>query len=63
MAFERARYQVDVIAGDGDKACYLATPKTGGSHVRMQLIAVLAQQDDGCCNTSKTQTLWRGSTC
>ena len=30
MAFERARYQADVIAGDGNKACYLATPKAGG---------------------------------
>ena len=30
MAFECARYQVDAIAGDGNKACYLATPKSGG---------------------------------
>ena len=29
-AFECARYQVDVIAGDGNKAYYVATPKTGG---------------------------------
>ena len=29
MAFECARNQVDVIAGDGNKSCYLATPKTG----------------------------------
>ena len=28
MAFERARYQVDVIAGDGNKACYCSTPKS-----------------------------------
>ena len=30
MAFERPRYQVDAIAGDRNKACYLATPKAGG---------------------------------
>ena len=30
MAFERARYQVDVIAGDGNKACYCSTPKSPG---------------------------------
>ena len=30
MAFECARYQVDMIAGDWNKACYLATPKAGG---------------------------------
>ena len=30
MAFECARYQVDVIAGDGNEACYLATLKAGG---------------------------------
>ena len=30
MAFECARYQVDVIAGDGNKACYLHTPKSPG---------------------------------
>jgi len=30
MAFECARYQVDVIAGDGNKACYFTTPKTPG---------------------------------
>ena len=30
MAFECARYQVDAIAGDGNKACCLATPKSGG---------------------------------
>ena len=30
MAFECARYQVDVIAGDGNKACYLSTPKRPG---------------------------------
>ena len=28
MAFECARYQVDVIAGDGNKACYYTTPKS-----------------------------------
>jgi len=31
MAFECARYQVDVIAGDGNKACYFTTPKTPGA--------------------------------
>ena len=30
MEFERARYQVDVIAGDGNKACYCSTPKSPG---------------------------------
>ena len=30
MSFECIRFQVDVIAGDGNKACYLATPKAGG---------------------------------
>ena len=30
MAFECIRFQVDVIAGDGNKACYLTTPKAGG---------------------------------
>ena len=30
MSWERIRFQVDVIAGDGNKACYLATPKAGG---------------------------------
>ena len=30
MAFECARYQVDVIAGDGNKACYYTTPKSPG---------------------------------
>ena len=30
MAFECARYQVDVIAGDGNKACYCSTPKSPG---------------------------------
>ena len=30
MAFECARYQVDVIAGDGNKACYFTTPKSPG---------------------------------
>ena len=30
MALECARYQVDVVAGDGNKACYLASPKSGG---------------------------------
>ena len=30
MAFERACYQVDVIAGDGNKACYCSTPKSPG---------------------------------
>ena len=28
MAFECAKYQVDVIAGDGNKACYYTTPKS-----------------------------------
>ena len=30
MAFECAKYQVDVIAGDGNKACYYTTPKSPG---------------------------------
>ena len=30
MAFECARYQVDFIAGDGNKACYYTTPKLPG---------------------------------
>ena len=30
MAFECARYQVDVIAGDGNKACHFTTPKSPG---------------------------------
>ena len=30
MSWECIRFQVDVIAGDGNKACYLATPKAGG---------------------------------
>ena len=30
MAFECARYQVDAIAGDRNRAYYLATPKAGG---------------------------------
>ena len=30
MAFECARYQVDVIAGDRNKACYCSTPKSPG---------------------------------
>ena len=30
MAFECARYQVDIIAGDGNKACYYTTPKSPG---------------------------------
>ena len=30
MAFECARYQVDYIAGDGNKACYYTTPKSPG---------------------------------
>lgn len=30
MFFECFRFQVDVIAGSGNKACYLATPKAGG---------------------------------
>ena len=30
MSWECIRFQVDVIAGDGNKACYLATPKVGG---------------------------------
>ena len=30
MAFDCARYQVDAIAGDGNRAYYLATPKAGG---------------------------------
>ena len=30
MAFECARYQVDFIAGDGNKACYYTTPKSPG---------------------------------
>ena len=30
MAFECARYQVDVIVGDGNKACYYTTPKSPG---------------------------------
>ena len=30
MAFECARYQVDFIAGDGNKACYYSTPKSPG---------------------------------
>ena len=30
MAWECARYQVDVIAGDGNKACYYTTPKSPG---------------------------------
>ena len=29
-SFECIRFLVDVIAGDGNKACYLATPKAGG---------------------------------
>ena len=31
MAFECARYQVDYIAGDGNKACYYTTPKSPGA--------------------------------
>ena len=31
MAFECARYQVDVIAGDGNKACHFTTPKSPGA--------------------------------
>ena len=30
MAFECAQYQVDVIAGDGNKACFFTTPKSPG---------------------------------
>ena len=30
MAFECARYQVDIIAGDGNKACYYTTRKPSG---------------------------------
>ena len=30
MSWECIRFQVDVIAGVGNKACYLATPKVGG---------------------------------
>ena len=30
MSWECIRFQVDVIAGDGNKVCYLATPKVGG---------------------------------
>ena len=30
MAFECARYQVDIIGGDGNKACYYTTPKSPG---------------------------------
>ena len=30
MAFECARYQVDVIAGDGNKAAYFTMPKSPG---------------------------------
>ena len=30
MAFECARYQIDIIAGDGNKVCYYTTPKTPG---------------------------------
>ena len=30
MSCEGIRFQVDVIAGVGNKACYLATPKVGG---------------------------------
>ena len=30
MAFECARYQIDIIAGDGNKACYYIIPKTPG---------------------------------
>ena len=30
MAFECARYQVDIIAGDGNKACYYTTRKPPG---------------------------------
>jgi len=30
MAFECARFQVDVIAGDGNKACCFTTTKTPG---------------------------------
>jgi len=30
MAFECARYQVDVIGGDGNKGCYFTTPKSPG---------------------------------
>ena len=30
MAFECARYQVDAIAGDGNKACYYTTPESPG---------------------------------
>jgi hypothetical protein len=53
MAFKCARYQVDVIAGDGNKACYLSTPKPFRStRIQRQPLAVLDQQDDECCNTS-----------
>ena len=30
MAFECARYQVDILAGDGNKACYYTAPKSPG---------------------------------
>ena len=30
QAARSTRFQVDMIAGDGNKACYLATPKAGG---------------------------------
>ena len=49
MAFECARCQVDVTAGDGNKACYLATPKSGRVPTyECSLFAILYQQDDEC---------------
>ena len=30
MSWERIRYEIDIIAGDGNKAAYYATPKALG---------------------------------
>ena len=60
LAFECARYQVDVIAGDGNKLkqgmLFHHTKDTRGSHIRTQPHRVLDQQNHECCNTSSTQT-------
>ena len=56
MAFECARYQVDFIAGDGNKACYYTTPKSSRCpYISTQPYSSLDQQNDGCCNTSHAQ--------
>ena len=64
LAFECARFQADVIAGDGntEQSMLLSNSESWrSSHVRMQSLTILDQQNDEHGDTVKTQEL-RGIT-